>query len=141
MCRETVLVHPNVLLCMCYPRVCVFFRVFTCLIAAREPVCGIAVQLHSDSHVVMIPSPTLNLLWSRNLSIFYLAEPSLKAMGRVCESPQQRRYTLESPRQREASPCGYSRWNTHLCSPTHFLLYFPPLFSSASPVNLLSLNG
>ncbi|XP_058484339.1 protein unc-119 homolog B isoform X2 [Solea solea] len=65
-----------------------------------------------------LPSWTFSRCWK--LSLSFIAASSQEGRGGMCESPQQRGCRLESLRQHEASPLGYSLWNMHLCSPTHF---------------------
>lgn len=124
----------NYVLCMW---VSIFVILSVSLLLVIPPEWGIMVQLHSHACVgtLWLCLPRWTLLWSWKFSLSYLAASSLEARGGTCESPQQHGYTLESLRQCEACPRGYRQRGVHLCSPTHFLLYFPFFLCSwLSPV-------
>lgn len=117
-----------------------FYLCVSCHTHPHERACaGIKAQLQSGAYgnIIMAPSPTLDLIMIlETLSLCCLPASLLEARRGMCESPQQRGYMLESLRQREASPLGYSQRSMDLCLPPLTLLALPHTSSSTFPSSI-----
>ncbi len=125
-------------LCFVLVCVCIFVFLSVSLLVVIPPdrvYVGIVVRLHSYAYgsVVMTPSPTLDPIMVLE-TLTFLPRSVIAERGGMRESPQQRRYTLESLRQRGVSPRGYSQPSvrllfSHTLPPLRFLPFFPLICS------------